>query len=91
MISKQNEVYLNEVKKRINKFRGKINSIIINPTPEKYKLVFLSGGPTRLICGKELLGKKTEGSIVSINGVSYKIIKRLKISSKIFELHLDDV
>ncbi|MCX8759331.1 hypothetical protein NOK64_26315 [Vibrio parahaemolyticus] len=91
MLSKQSQNYLNDVKNRIKKRQGKINIITTHPIPETYKLVFLSGSPSCIINAKELQGKNTEGSIVHLNGSSYKVIKRLFISSTVLELHLDNV
>ncbi|EGR1306940.1 hypothetical protein VCSRO67_1609 [Vibrio cholerae] len=91
MLSKQSQNYLNDVKNRIKKRQGKINIITTHPIPERYKLVFLSGSPSCIINAKELQGKNTEGSIVHLNGSSYKVIKRLFISSTVLELHLDNV
>ncbi len=91
MLSEQSQNYLNDVKNRIKKRQGKINIITTHPIPETYKLVFLSGSPSCIINAKELQGKNTEGSIVHLNGSSYKVIKRLLISSTVLELHLDNV
>ncbi|EOX4453483.1 hypothetical protein R8N45_16045 [Vibrio sp. 1403] len=91
MLSKQSQNYLNDVKNRIKKRQGKINIITTHPIPETYKLIFLSGSPSCIINAKELQGKNTEGSIVHLNGSSYKVIKRLFISSTVLELHLDNV
>tara|TARA_Y100000588_G_C13885981_1_gene766595 strand:+ start:324 stop:605 length:282 start_codon:yes stop_codon:yes gene_type:complete len=91
MLSKQSQNYLNDVKNRIKKRQGKINIITTHPIPETYKLVFLSESPSCIINAKELQGKNTEGSIVHLNGSSYKVIKRLFISSTVLELHLDNV
>ncbi|EOA6544897.1 TPA: hypothetical protein ACGU7E_003775 [Vibrio vulnificus] len=91
MLSKQSQNYLNDVKNRIKKRQGKINIITTHPIPETYKLVFLSGSPSCIINAKDLQGKNTEGSIVHLNGSSYKVIKRLFISSTVLELHLDNV
>jgi hypothetical protein len=91
MLSKQSQNYLNDVKNRIKKHQGKINIITTHPIPETYKLVFLSGSPSCIINAKELQGKNTEGSIVHLNGSSYKVIKRVFISSTVLELHLDNI
>lgn len=91
MLSKQSQNYLNDVKNRIKKRQGKSNIITTHTTPETYKLVFLSGSPNCTINVKELQGKNAEGSIVKINGSSYKVIKRIFISSTVLELHLDNV
>lgn len=91
MLSKQSQNYLNDVKNRIKKHQGKINIITTHPIPETYKLVFLSGSPSCIINAKELQGKNTEGSIVHLNGSSYKVIKRIFISSTVLELHLDNI
>ncbi len=91
MLSKQSQNYLNDVKNRIKKRHGKINIITTHPIPETYKLVFLSGSPSCIINAKELQGENTEGSIVQLNSSSYKVIKRILISSKVLELHLDSV
>ncbi|WP_318486911.1 hypothetical protein [Photobacterium leiognathi] len=91
MLSDQSKNYLNDVKRRIKNRQGKINIITTHPVPETYQLVFLNGSPRCIINTKELQGKNIVGSIVNFNGYSYKIIKRLFISNKILELHLDDV
>ncbi len=91
MLSKQSQNYLNDVKNRIKKHQGKLNIITTHPIPETYKLVFLSGSPSCIINAKELQGKNTEGSIVHLNGSSYKVRKRVFISSTVLELHLDNI
>ncbi|MDT3319696.1 hypothetical protein ACRN94_08955 [Shewanella baltica] len=91
MLSKQSQDYLNDVKNRMKKRQGEINIITTHPIPEIYKLVFLSGTPSYMVNAKELQGKNTEGSIVHLNDTIYKVVKRLTISSKVIELHLDDV
>ncbi|WP_300175494.1 hypothetical protein [uncultured Aliivibrio sp.] len=91
MLSKQSQDYLNDVRSRIKKRQGKINIITTHPIPETYKLVFLSGTPSCVINVKDLQGKNTEGSIVHLNGAIYQVIKRLIISSKVLELHLDNI
>ena len=91
MPSKQSQEYLNNVKKRMKKRQGKTNIITTHQIPETCKLVFLNGTPSCVINAKELQGKNTEGSIVNLNDVTYKVVKRLIISSKMLELHLDDV
>ncbi len=91
MLSKQSQGYLNDVNNRIKKHQGEVNIITTHPIPEIYKLVFLSGMPSYMINAKELHGKNTEGSIVHLNDIIYTVVKRLTISSKVLELHLDDV
>jgi hypothetical protein len=91
MLSKQSQDYLNDVINRMKKRQGEINIITTHPIPETYKLVFLSGTPSCMINAKELKGKNTEGSIVHLNDAIYKVVKRLIISSKVLELHLDNV
>ncbi|MBD1559292.1 hypothetical protein HC752_20330 [Vibrio sp. S9_S30] len=91
MLSKQSQNYLDDANNRIKKRQGKINIITTHSIPEMYELVFLSGAPSSTINAKELQGKNTEGSIVHLNGSSYKVIKRLFISRKVLELHLDNV
>ncbi|MFA0558321.1 hypothetical protein [Vibrio sp. 10N.222.55.A1] len=91
MLSKQNQNYLNDIKNRIKKRQGKINIITTHPIPETYELVFLNGAPNCIISAKELQGKNTEGSIVHLNGSSYKVVKRLFISRAVLQLHLDNL
>lgn len=89
MLSKQSQSYLNDAKKRIKNRQGEVNIITTHPIPEEYKLVFIDGSPSCIIKTKELHGKNTEGSIVYINDSSYKVMKRLFISSTVIELHLN--
>ncbi|MCY9861648.1 hypothetical protein OTK49_03825 [Vibrio coralliirubri] len=91
MLSKKNQNYLNDINNRIKKRQGKINIITTHLIPEKYELVFPNGAPNRIISAKELQGKNTEGSIVHLNGSSYKVVKRLFISRTVLQLHLDNL
>lgn len=91
MLSKQSQGYLNDVKNRIKNRQGEADIITTHPIPEEYKLVFLSGLPSYMINAKELQGINTKGSIVHLNDILYKVVKRLTISSKVLELHLDDL
>lgn len=91
MLSKQSQSYLNDAKNRIKNRQGEASIITTHPIPEEYKLVFLSGLPSYIINAKELQGINTEGSIVYLNDIIYKVVKRRTISSKVLELHLDDI